>query len=50
MSISKRAKTRLKMASASERKKVHAAVKVMFDAELIGAKRAGAIQRFIKRC
>ena len=48
--LSKRAKARLKMSSASERKKVAAATKVLFDYELMGVKRANEIQRFVKRC
>jgi hypothetical protein len=50
MALSKRAKARLKMASAADRKKVAAAAKTLFEAELMGAKRAGEIQRFVKRC
>ena len=50
MALSKRAKARLKMASASERKKAASAVKVLFDHELMGVKRANEIQRFVKRC
>ena len=50
MALSKRAKARMKMMTAGERKKVGAASKVLFDAELMGAKRAGEIQSFVKRC
>ena len=49
MSLSKRAKARLKMASASDRKKVAAAAKVLFDNELMGVKRANEIQRLYVR-
>ena len=50
MAISKRAKARLKMATASERKKVAGAAKVLYANELMGIKRANEIQRFVKRC
>ena len=48
--LSKRAKARLKMSSASERKKVAAATKVLFDYELMGVKRANAITNYVKKC
>ena len=50
MALSKRAKARIKMASAAEKKAIHAASKTLFNAELMGPKRAKEIQRFIKRC
>jgi len=50
MAISKRAKARLKMSNAADRKKVKAAAKVLFDNELLGVKRANEIQRFCDRC
>ena len=50
MALSKRAKARMKMASASEKKAIHAASKTLFNAELMGPKRAKEIQRFLKRC
>jgi hypothetical protein len=50
MALSKRAKARLKMASAADKKKVAAAAKTLFDNELMGVKRANEIQRFVKRC
>ena len=50
MALSKRAKARLKMSSAADRKKVAAATKVLYDMELMGVKRANEIQRFVKRC
>jgi hypothetical protein len=49
VALSKRAKTRLKMYSAAERKKVAAAARLLYEAELMGPKRAGEIQRFVKR-
>ena len=50
VALSKRAKARLKMASVTDKKKVAAAAKVLFDNELMGVKRANEIQRFVKRC
>ncbi len=50
MALSKRAKQRLKLASAADKKKVAAAAKVLFDFELMGTKRVGEITRFVKRC
>ncbi len=38
------------MASVTDKKKVAAAAKVLFDNELMGVKRANEIQRFVKRC
>jgi hypothetical protein len=50
MALSKRAKTRLKLASASDRKKVAAAAKTLYENELMGPKRVNEITRFVKRC
>ena len=49
MALSKRAKARIKMASAAEKKAIVAAAKTLYNAELMGPKRAGEIQRFVKR-
>jgi len=49
MALSKRAKARLKLASASDRKKVAAAAKTLYDNELMGVKRVNEITRFVKR-
>jgi len=48
--LSKRAKARLKMASATERKAVKSAAKTLHNAELMGSKRAQEIIRFCDRC
>ena len=50
MALSKRAKARIKMATASEKKAIASAAKTLFNAELMGPKRANEIQRFVKRC
>jgi hypothetical protein len=50
MALSKRAKARMKMASASEKKQVVAAAKTLHNAELMGSKRANEIMRYAKRC
>ena len=47
--LSKRAKVRIKMASAAEKKAIGEAAKTLYNAELMGPKRAGEIQRFVKR-
>jgi len=49
MALSKRAKQRLKLMSAAERKKVGAAARTLYESELMGIKRVGEITRFIKR-
>lgn len=46
MAISKRAKARLQLMSASEKAAVKKAVKTMYDAELIGIKRTREILRW----
>jgi len=45
MRLSKQARARLKMATASDRKKVHAAARTLFEYSLISSKRALAIKR-----
>jgi len=51
MAISKRARARLKIMSASDKKKVAAAAKTLYDAELMGVKRMREIRRNAdKRC
>ena len=49
MALSKRAKTRLKLASAAERKKVAAAARTLYEAELMGVKRVNEIVRYCHR-
>lgn len=49
MALSKRAKARMKLASASEKKTIAKAAKTLFDAELLGAKRAQEITRWAKK-
>lgn len=49
MALSKRARARIKMASAADKKKVKAAAKTLFDMELMGVKRANEIQRACDR-
>jgi len=46
MAISKRAKARLKIMSASERAAVKKATKLLFDCELMGVKRMREIVRW----
>lgn len=46
MAISKRAKIRFKMMTASEKSQVRKAAKTLFDYELIGSKRAQEITRW----
>ena len=50
MPLSKRAKARLKVATASERKTVEKAAKTLFNNELMGAKRMNEIIRWSKKC
>ena len=49
MAISKRAKQRLKMASAAEKKQIKAAAKTLFYNELLGAARANDIMRYCEK-
>ena len=49
MAISKRARARMKMATASEKKAVKAAAKTLHNAELLGSKRASEIMRAADR-
>lgn len=49
MAISKRAKARMKIASAAEKNKIKAAAKTLYDAELIGVKRMQEIVRWAKK-
>jgi len=46
MAISKRAKARFKLMSSAERAAVKKAAKTLFDAELLGSKRAQEIVRW----
>jgi len=45
MAISKRAKARIKIMTASEKSRVRAAAKLLFDCELMGVKRMREITR-----
>lgn len=49
MALSKRAKARMKMASAAEKKAIKAAAKTLHNAELLGSKRAAEIRRAADR-
>ena len=49
MAISKRAKARMKIASASEKKAIEKATKVLYEAELMGVKRMQEIMRWSKK-
>ncbi len=49
MALSKRAKARLKLASAADRKKVAAAAKTLYESELMGVKRVNEIVRYCHR-
>lgn len=49
MAISKRAKARFKLMSASERAAVKKAAKLLFDCELMGVKRAREITRWAEK-
>jgi hypothetical protein len=50
MAISKRAKTRFKLMSKAESLAVKKAAKTLFDAELMGSKRAKEITRWAEKC
>lgn len=50
MPLSKRAKARCKIMSASEKGAIKKAAKTLFDAELLGVKRMNDILRWLKRC
>ena len=51
MAISKRAKARLKIATATERSQIKKATKTLYEAELMGIKRMREIMRWAdKRC
>jgi len=45
MAISKRARARMKIASATERSAIKKATKLLFDSELMGVKRCREIMR-----
>jgi len=49
MAISKRAKARFKIMSATERSAVKKAAKLLFDCELMGAKRMQEIMRWAEK-
>ena len=49
MALSKRAKARMSMASASEKKAIKSAAKTLHNAELMGSKRAKEIIRATER-
>ena len=49
MALSKRARARMKMASAAEKKSIKAAAKTLHNAELMGSKRAMEIMRAADR-
>lgn len=49
MAISKRAKARMKIMSASEKASVKKAAKLLFDCELMGAKRMQEIMRWASK-
>lgn len=50
MALSKRAKARLKVATASEKKSIASAAKTLFNNELMGVKRMNEIIRWSKKC
>tara|TARA_Y100000310_G_C20149183_1_gene563878 strand:- start:49 stop:201 length:153 start_codon:yes stop_codon:yes gene_type:complete len=50
MALSKRAKARMKVATASERKTIEKAAKTLFNNELMGVKRMNEIVRWSKKC
>ncbi len=51
MALSKRAKARMKIASAAEKKSIEKSCKVLYEAELMGVKRMQEIMRWsTKRC
>ena len=49
MAISKRARARMKIATASERAAIKKATKLLFDAELMGVKRCREIMRVAEK-
>jgi|LUMS01.1.fsa_nt_gb hypothetical protein len=49
MALSKRAKVRMKNATAAERKQVHKAAKTLYEAELMGPKRYQEIVRYCRK-
>jgi hypothetical protein len=49
MAISKRAKVRIKNSTQAEKKKIHAAAKHLYEAELMGPKRFMEIVRAVQR-
>jgi len=49
MTLSKRAKVRFKLASVTEKKKVGAAAKTLYEFELLGPKRAQEIARWASK-
>jgi len=49
MAISKRAKARFRLMSAGEKATVKKAAKTLFDAELLGSKRASEIVRWANK-
>jgi len=49
MAISKRAKVRFHLMSAAEKASIKKAAKVLFDAELMGGKRAKEITRWAEK-
>lgn len=50
MALSKRAKARLKIGTAAEKKAVAKAAKTLYDSELMGIKRMNEIIRWTKKC
>lgn len=49
MALSKRAKARMKIASATEKKAIQKAVKTLYEAELMGIKRMQEIMRWASK-
>jgi len=50
MALSKRAKARIKVSTAAEKKSVAKAAKTLFNNELMGVKRMNEIVRWTKKC
>ncbi len=50
MALSKRAKARMKIASAADRKAIEKATKTLYNNELMGIKRMNEIIRWAKKC
>ena len=50
MALSKRAKARMKIASAADRKAIEKATKTLYNNELMGIKRMNEIIRWSKKC